>query len=64
MSLLLTRNFWFLFFISMLSDFLLSPVGGLLNDSVLLLLGTQKDDYGKQRLWGAVGWVTVAAFKY
>jgi len=33
-----------------------SPIMPLLDNSVLTLLGEQRGNYGKQRLWGAVGW--------
>lgn len=36
--------------------FFMAPVMPLVDASVLILLGEQKDQYGKQRLWGAVGW--------
>lgn len=33
-----------------------APIIPLVDHAVLLLLGERKADYGKQRLWGAVGW--------
>ncbi|MEZ4729749.1 MAG: major facilitator superfamily domain-containing protein 6 [Caldilineaceae bacterium] len=33
-----------------------APIIPLVDNSVLLLLGERKAEYGKQRLWGAVGW--------
>ena len=38
-----------------------SPIMPLVDNSVLALLGSRKSDYGKQRLWGAVGWGLAAA---
>lgn len=39
-----------------LYSFFISPVGPLLDNSVLVALGKRSDQYGKFRLWGAVGW--------
>ncbi|MBI4928733.1 MAG: MFS transporter [Anaerolineae bacterium] len=36
--------------------FFVSPIIPLLDDSVLALLGEHRADYGKQRMWGAIGW--------
>ena len=33
-----------------------APVVPLVDNTVIELLGERKDEYGKQRLWGAVGW--------
>lgn len=33
-----------------------APIIPLVDNSVLLLLGERKTEYGKQRLWGALGW--------
>lgn len=33
-----------------------APIIALVDNSVLALLGAHKDQYGKQRLWGAIGW--------
>ena len=33
-----------------------APIIPLVDHAVLLMLGERKADYGKQRLWGAVGW--------
>lgn len=40
--------------------FFMAPVMPLVDASVLALLGERKDQYGKQRLWGAVGWGVAA----
>lgn len=37
-----------------------TPIMPLVDNSVLLLLGDRKADYGKHRLWGAVGWGVAA----
>lgn len=37
-----------------------APIIPLVDNSVLLLLGERKSEYGKQRLWGAVGWGVMA----
>jgi MFS transporter, PPP family, 3-phenylpropionic acid transporter len=41
--------------------FFLAPIVPLMDNSVLALLGSQKEAYGKLRLWGAVGWGLAAA---
>jgi len=40
--------------------FFISPVIPLLDNSVLVALGKRSDQYGKIRLWGAVGWGVAA----
>jgi MFS transporter, PPP family, 3-phenylpropionic acid transporter len=37
-----------------------APVVPLVDNAVLTMLGKRRDDYGKLRLWGAVGWGTGA----
>jgi PPP family 3-phenylpropionic acid transporter len=37
-----------------------SPILPLIDRSVVEILGDDRDDYGKQRLWGAVGWGVLA----
>jgi PPP family 3-phenylpropionic acid transporter len=37
-----------------------SPILPLIDRSVVEILGDNRDDYGKQRLWGAVGWGLLA----
>ena len=44
----------------MLYAFCNTPIMPLVDNSVLLLLGDRKADYGKHRLWGAVGWGVAA----
>jgi hypothetical protein len=51
------NNFFYLIIAFIIIELLLSPTGALINNFVLEILGDKKDDYGKQRLWGAVGWV-------
>ena len=41
--------------------FFVAPIMPLVDNSVLVLLGKQKDLYGKQRVWGAIGWGCSAA---
>jgi PPP family 3-phenylpropionic acid transporter len=36
--------------------FFSSPIVALVDSSVLVLLGSHKELYGRQRLWGAIGW--------
>ena len=38
-----------------------APIMPLVDSSVLALLGDRKAEYGKQRMWGAVGWGIAAA---
>ncbi len=38
-----------------------APIMPLVDNSVLAILGERKGEYGKQRLWGAVGWGVSAA---
>lgn len=38
-----------------------APLMPLVDNSVMTLLGERSGDYGKQRLWGAVGWGTAGA---
>jgi hypothetical protein len=53
----LGNNFGVLIFCTILIEFFNGPTGSLINNSVLDTLGDRRIDYGKQRLWGAVGWV-------
>lgn len=50
------ESFVWLLPVVILYAFFMAPVMPLVDASVLILLGEQKDQYGKQRLWGAVGW--------
>ena len=40
-----------------------SPSIAIINDAVLDMLSENKSDFGKQRLWGAVGWVNYLILK-
>ena len=42
--------------IVILFAFFTAPIVPLVDNSVMALLGAQKDQYGKVRLWGAIGW--------
>ncbi len=41
--------------------FFSAPIMPLVDNSVLEILGPRKQEYGKQRLWGAIGWGIAAA---
>jgi PPP family 3-phenylpropionic acid transporter len=41
-------------------SFFFAPVLPLIDRSVLEILGPDRDQYGKQRLWGAIGWGALA----
>lgn len=40
--------------------FFAAPIMPLVDNTVMTMLGPRKDQYGKQRLWGALGWGTAA----
>jgi len=42
--------------IVVLLAFFLAPILPLVDNAVVSLLGERRDEYGRQRLWGAVGW--------
>lgn len=46
---------------AMLYAFFIAPIIPLVDNSVLALLGDRKEAYGRQRLWGSVGWSLSAA---
>jgi PPP family 3-phenylpropionic acid transporter len=48
--------FWLLGLTVAAYAFFNSPVIPLIDNSVLALLGDRRGEYGKQRMWGAVGW--------
>jgi MFS transporter, PPP family, 3-phenylpropionic acid transporter len=52
----LARSFWVFIPIVAAYAFFSAPVIPLVDNSVLNLLGKMRDNYGKQRLWGAIGW--------
>jgi PPP family 3-phenylpropionic acid transporter len=41
--------------------FFSAPIMPLVDNSVMAMLGPRRDQYGKQRLWGAIGWGTAGA---
>ena len=43
-----------------LLSFFLAPIVPIVDNSVLTFLGPQKDQYGKLRVWGAIGWGLMA----
>jgi PPP family 3-phenylpropionic acid transporter len=50
------KSFLGLIPVIVLYAFFLAPIFPLIDRSVLNVLGKNRDQYGKQRLWGAVGW--------
>jgi PPP family 3-phenylpropionic acid transporter len=54
------NNFWGLVPGVFLYAFFFAPALPLIDRSVLEILGPDRDQYGKQRLWGAVGWGALA----
>lgn len=59
-ALSITTQFLLLVPIIALFAFFTGPIIPLIDNSVMALLGSLKDRYGKLRLWGAVGWGIVA----
>ncbi len=51
-----TTHYLWLFIIVVLFAFCGAPIISLMDNTVLHLLHGQKNKYGQQRLWGAVGW--------
>jgi MFS transporter, PPP family, 3-phenylpropionic acid transporter len=49
-------SFYWLLPVVLLYAFSSAPIMPLVDSTVLGLLGNNKDQYGKQRLWGAIGW--------
>lgn len=52
----LTTHYVWLFVIVILFAFFGAPIISLMDNTVLQILHGQKNKYGQQRLWGAVGW--------
>ena len=50
-----SRFFWLLVIVAVFA-FFTAPIMPLIDNSVMTLLGERKREYGKQRLWGAIGW--------
>lgn len=52
----MVTQFWLLLPVVALLAFFGTPIMPLMDHSVLELLGDRKDQYGKLRVWGAIGW--------
>lgn len=52
----LAKSFALLIPIVVAYAFFGAPIAPLVDSNVVELLGARKDEYGRQRLWGAVGW--------
>ncbi len=50
------RNFGFLLVIILTQSFFYSAISPLVDNTVMVMLGEQRAQYGKLRMWGAVGW--------
>lgn len=48
--------FLVLLFLTVIGEFFSAPAITLADSATLQILGDQKDKYGKQRLWGSLGW--------
>ena len=48
--------FWLLLFLSVIGEFLACPAPSLADTATLNALGTEKDKYGRQRMFGSLGW--------
>ncbi len=59
-ALSLARSFATLASLVIAYAFFVSPVIPMVDHTTMRLLGERKDQYGKQRLWGAVGWGVAA----
>jgi MFS transporter, PPP family, 3-phenylpropionic acid transporter len=55
-ALSLVRTFWAAIPLVIAFSFFTAPVIPLIDNSVLAQLGERRDLYGRQRLWGAIGW--------
>ncbi|MBE0699857.1 MAG: MFS transporter, partial [Anaerolineaceae bacterium] len=51
-----TRSYWLIIPIVIGFSFFNAPIIPLVDTSVLSMLGEHRDQYGKQRMWGAIGW--------
>ncbi len=62
MALLISRaeEFFLLFALVVLYSFLGAPIVSLADSATMSMLGDKRDQYGKIRLWGAVGWGLIA----
>jgi PPP family 3-phenylpropionic acid transporter len=52
---LITRFFWLIPVVAVYAVFS-APIIPLVDNTVIAMLGQRKAEYGRQRLWGAVGW--------
>lgn len=64
MALVLSQTKVFLLLIPIVIGYALfaSPIIPLADNAVMALLGERKDQYGRQRVWGAIGWGIAAPF--
>ena len=51
-----TDTFWVLVPFVLVYAWFSAPIFPLVDSAVLALLGSRHEEYGKQRMWGAVGW--------
>lgn len=56
----LAASFHELLFLVVIYAFFVAPIIPLMDNSVLILLGGRKAEYGKLRVWGSVGWAMAA----
>jgi len=50
------NSFWLIIPIVISYSFFAAPIIPLVDNSVVAQLGANREQYGKQRLWGAIGW--------
>lgn len=55
------RTFLFLFPLILLYTFLFAPISSLADSATLTMLGEQREEYGRVRLGGTIGWGVVSA---
>lgn len=55
-------SFWLLAVLVVLFAFFTAPIMPLIDNSAMECLGERKNQYGKLRLWGAIGWGVSAPF--
>jgi len=61
----IAHDFWVFVVLMGLFALCMAPVTPLVDNAVLDLLGDRRDAYGRQRLWGTIGWgVSTAALGY
>jgi MFS transporter, PPP family, 3-phenylpropionic acid transporter len=58
----LANGFWWLLPVVVCYSFFAAPIIPLVDNSVMNLLGARRELYGRQRVWGAIGWGISAAF--